>query len=843
MTKKVERFAFTLRDFRGKVKRCYNVVKTVPSAPKLTKKLTHHIYIVDESGSMYYAMRDLKVMIEKTMTVEEFKDSKMMVTLLGYSSKGDLAVYFSRVSIADVMAPGSAHVEAIRRLHARGMTCGSQAFEKALEFVTPGETTGISLHTDGYFNDRSASDEQREFDRLIEVCKKTHPNVFVNTVAHGSWADFKLLSKIANALSGKCVVAQDVKQVYKALHDTSALLAGQVEPAIDAELPDNADYQLFVSRAAGRVNGAAGDLVIQGIKPTDDRAIYHFKETVDEAVGLPLLDDVEPHVVAAFAQAQLAEGQLNTAKYALVTLRDPQLLGLHGRALTNKALSNMGSDLMAVVNGSLPLPTTRPASYGIESIKLSVLDLFDELEAQRNAFEVHMPSLWANYQRRGLKRLSGTWEEGKFVPAEYKQVPRKNGDYAQVRSFDIKRNAATINLLVSQPVRLVDLAGNEIDEVARVDLTDLRSYNNVTLVADGELNVTKLTVKFKKKHLFNTLSDLGVLTGVVRGDTFDPMRDYEIDFGGLPLIAFDQSFTNPSMAFRKVLFLKTIIGVVSACVRGSTESATYTSEQIVELKKFYMTPNLNFSPPSTVPYRDVKEAISTGLVDSYPRFAIEIGDTNILDAGKLHSANECLRRFFVSPTDAKAKIDFSMWADGANFARKELTSRTKITKVDEYMRPIFEELCGFSTGAIVAACEATGWKAGDDIHFAAAALVDTIGKRDKLSKETIAVVLDSIKRPCEIELERVYAEEITPLAFYIGATGLLPDSKDFEFVTMLTAEQLVEKYPNLNPDKDQREGLFFVVGDTVLSVAVTNELFSTPAGVEAAKQIQNEVSA
>ena len=42
----------------------------------------------------------------------------------------------------------------------------------------------------------------------------------------------------------------------------------------------------------------------------------------------------------------------------------------------------------------------------------------------------------------------------------------------------------------------------------------------------------------------------------------------------------------------------------------------------------------------------------------------------------------------------------------------------------------------------------------------------------------------------------------------------------------VTAEQLTAKYPDLSLSKDEQEGMFFELGDTILSVYAKNEYFS-----------------
>jgi hypothetical protein len=220
MTSTPQAFQFVTRDFFGNPVDYYVVEDHLPPAPVPQRQMSHHVVVVDVSGSMYGEISNTRSIIEKVMTVEEFANADQHVSLISYSSKGDVTVHFDHVPVKKVLATGSSYVEQIRSLRAKALTCASQAFELALSLVRKDETTAITLHTDGFFNDPTPLSEQRTFDALIERARPVR-NLFVNAVAYG-YADFPLLSKIANAVSGKAVRASSTKEVFEALHDTSA---------------------------------------------------------------------------------------------------------------------------------------------------------------------------------------------------------------------------------------------------------------------------------------------------------------------------------------------------------------------------------------------------------------------------------------------------------------------------------------------------------------------------------------------------------------------------------------------------------------------------------------------
>lgn len=94
----------------------------------------------------------------------------------------------------------------------------------------------------------------------------------------------------------------------------------------------------------------------------------------------------------------------------------------------------------------------------------------------------------------------------------------------------------------------------------------------------------------------------------------------------------------------------------------------------------------------------------------------------------------------------------------------------------------------------------------------------------KVNREEFVAALTTAKEKLEDYAEKVYREKISPLVFYIGSTGLLPDEMD---TLAQTADAIGAKYGNLQFSKDEQEGAFFEVGDTIISVYAKNEYYST----------------
>ena len=792
------------------------------------QQVSHHIIIVDRSGSMYYDLGDLKNTLLKILTLDEYRDSGMKVSLLSYSSQGDMTAHFEKVTVEQIMATGSPQQEAIRQLRVTGLTCISQALEYATNLVDDSELTCVTLHSDGFANDRSPTIERREIERITQLFA-AKPACFVNTIAYRQWSDFKLLSGISNACSGVCLQAAGIKQVYDALQSTAALLAGQVTPATSVEI-GAADYQVFVSTASGKILGSNADITVRGCKAEDDKTVIRYTE-VDEATynasSLPVCGDAAPlDPVYAFARTKLAEGGLNQSKYALVATRNETMINAYARSLTNSEIAQMSAGLEAALfikNGTDGHVFT--TSYGLDTSQTSVLELVNVLRQFAGDIQVDLKEMSSHYQRRGLKRIPGKrLEDGTLEEPRVKTAFRGDSQWAQVNAFEINRDSATINMRVCRGISLVanDGTNTVINDVAGVKLDSMESFNNYTIVGDGDLNLGHMVVKIGSKKAFRALSQVGAVSG-----DYDPTNVYTITFDGLPTINFDQTFA-PSIldgVFTEVIGLRTLSSALSAMMKS--QSDTFTGDQIAALKDVYVSSSLFFSPPTTNSYTDLEQALATGLVDTRLSYKVKIGSTDILHDGQTHSANKMLERFYtvtINGTPEKKPNLQMLWEDKVVIGRKTLSARTKIGPVDDAQKPIFDDLlCLEDNGSVATILEAAG--VGNLAATFKGFIAGSVGKDDAVE------AFSEARRAIDRKIADIYRAKVSPLVFYIGATGLIPD----EMATQaLPADALAERHPSLKLGKAEMEGTFFQIGDTILSVFVKGEYFTTDAGIQQA---------
>jgi len=837
---------FVLYDFAGKAREFYLVGRTPVPTPTPTPEVTEHIVVVDVSGSMCGVIHDTRAMVEKVFTLDEYNCETMKVSLISYSSRGDVSIHFERVSIADIMRTNSPELRQLRTLEARGMTCASQAFELALKIAEKATgTVGISLHTDGFFNDPSPMQEMRSIEAMIAKAAP-RKNLFVNTIAYG-WADYVAMSKISNAMSGKCVKCGTVKEVYDALHDTQALLAGRVAPSFTVPTA-GADYITATNVTQKKINGTTTDLTLKGGLATDEINVFRYNKISEEKFMSITAPMAQHGVIYAFARAKLAEGKLNEAKFALCSTMNATLLERHAKALTNTQLTAFGLDLEVAMFGNAPYAySTKPGLANSNALPLT--QLFQILNSYKEAFTVDLVALAHNYRRMGVKKIKGHWsyEEAEekfkaqglkgdelkaalqtamkaptFSPVDVSLIPTDDPADVRTGGFEFNNAEATVNLLLTRPAKLVE-NGKTVHSAGGVKLDKLSTFNNYTIVSGGDLNVKQLPVKISKLALFNELKATGMVAGI-----YSPTSLYLLDLAAQPGIAYDKKFLDlPADLTERMAVNKFLISLCDTLLKLRDDKAAkdtaaptgLTQEQEEALSALYLSPKLYFSPPMRNPYVSKEIAVKTGLLDFRTRYKIEVGDKDILSLSDVPSANKFFGRRFVGqrPGDKKpGAVDLSDAFDPTCTISVKDTAKLKLGAVDKLLFPLME-----------------AWVKGDLSKFDSYMGVPADARKfvDRTNLAQLQIAAKEIRETCVTLNEDDYSTYVRPLAFYIGSSGLIPDGMTFE---IMDSAALTARFPGL---EGSPSASYFVSGTTIISLYAESVEVLTEAGLAEVKRL------
>lgn len=207
-----------------------------------------------------------------------------------------------------------------------------------------------------------------------------------------------------------------------------------------------------------------------------------------------------------------------------------------------------------------------------------------------------------------------------------------------------------------------------------------------------------------------------------------------------------------------------------------------------------------------------------------------IGTPDITNLSKLYSGNEYLqRRFVVTDKEGnvlpKPTLAF-IHEDTHRIAYKKLTAATKLTKVDELTMPIYEAFLGLTLPNDL---NSVLNDAGVDVPDRET-LYNAI--RKNLPHDERVVIFKRIGGLVDRAIENLYRTHILPVVFYIGSSGLLPDSMNSK---AMTPDEVSTAHPGIKLDKKERDnGVFYdLPGGLLLTLTLTSEAFSvTPPSAE-----------
>ena len=799
---------------RGEGGRCFEVTWSAETASAqaegaLAPQVAHHVMIVDRSSSMMEVIEDLKHTLKKLLVLDEFRDARLKVSLISYSSFGDLKVHFERVEVREVMRAGSGSAASLDGLKAWGLTSPAQAVEAAIALTRDDELTAISLHSDGFADDPSYAEERARLEALV-LSLSDHPVTF-NTVAHTARCDVALLSTLAHLGSGVCVVAEDLQALYAALRSTSALMT---RPHLAPFTITGEGVWALRSSADARVVCGEGARVVRGVSAEGTRALVRLVPLSEEAFDALACEEIAPEsargreALLSYARACLALGRLSLAKQALYATRDEALLRDHRRALTPIELAAFARDLEgALLGGDLGArPTAAPQPQAV-----SLLEVLEALHAHAQQVRLIPEALSAHYQRRSLRMTPGVRdEEGVLHAPDYSE--RVVEGEVRFHGVDLSRMSASVSLLTSSPISLVNARGEALLEVEGVPLSGLRRFRSYSVVSDGLLNLPSLSLRAEGPELFNALRALGVLEGGAEGEAHDPARVHTLNLAALPLAPAPREWLSAGLSSRLAL-ARALVSALDALTAG--RSARYSAAQLKALRAVGVSERLYVNLPQVPDYDDLDEARLDGRVDSMSRYVVHLGDEEVTSLTRLPSANAFFKAQYVVTRDA-ALLESPQLSD--LYEGVTLTHRltTKDTPTRRLLKPLFDDLLGLSGGAEVL----RDVLADLDVPAPLSARLCDLAARGVWELGVFEQAMEHASRG----LDALYARHLSPLIFYMGCTGALPH--DLE-ARALTPQELLERRPQLKLTRAEEEATFFVLADgQLLSVYTEEVLFS-----------------
>lgn len=747
--------------------------------PSVSPEVTHHVMVVDRSGSMWGDIEKLKQSVEQALAVESFQNEQVLTTLISFSTHGDCTLHWSKVPVDKVTDLSEPYVKILRGIRATALTGISQALNMALDHIDPNQTTGLTLFTDGYANSPSAYSENKALDAFVRKAAEA-PGLFMNCIGYRDWCDWPRMNAMTNALSGKTVKARSFKDVLDAMKDTQALLSGKVCPAIQVEAASDDRMLVAVNRTTGQVNATFGNLALRGVGSDDQVDLYAVAKaevTYNIPRGTKVIGKDEAYLFGALATAYTNQADIRSAKELLFASGNKTLWESHQSAITPSSLSVMLEDFST---------WTRAANNDAYEMGRNVrpkYDLFDLAQVLNKlpprSVGLVTSEFYEGYRRRSIKRVPGTREEdGTITPANAELVPKDGRVY--IRGVDFNTSDASVQLGTECAVDLKSLKTGEIvREVEFINLDNLKDYRSYTMVSSGERNVERVPVEVYTKQAWDALTPFMIPSEAAE---FKAGKRVRIELRRFRMEAEEAPNADEILASvgRRLHAAAALKGYSAMQDKGA--ASPFTSEQVTALKEVHLSPALYFSAPTHTHYDDKDAAVAKGEIDSFTRYRVFFGTTEVLSEKQLKSGNAfCARRYKVTDTDGnevkKPKLD--TYLQGASYAVKPLSPRAKETAADRVMNEVFDEIL----------------LASDRIDN------DEITRRLKETKKIVGQVNTLLQ----------------PLVMEIGCTGLLP--RDLEgSMTRYEPEDFAAKF-DVKLGKAEQEGIYFVA-DNGLVISV-----------------------
>jgi len=457
--------------------------------------------------------------------------------------------------------------------------------------------------------------------------------------------------------------------------------------------------------------------------------IYSFKE-INKTTFDSLTDEEELSrtLILAFSRVLYSLGELYLARDTLNRCGDRVLMSRFKDASTTKEIIVAIDHIDAFLLKRRPnMPFVKNPGQ-VPSCDLNTL--FKEMK--KACAKVDIVQLNKIYLRKSPSKKYGSLDpEGNFIPCSFetRSVTREWADFI---NHEFTRNGE-FNISLKENVSLFDkILNQEVLVVGGITL-NLNSYKSYNLYDKEGCRIKTLLVRVDNKYL----DEFELKTGL-NSDFFEegPHTDhfmFEINIEDTPIISdIVYADTDPKRLIALTITTDFLRGLLK-----ENKPSVYTQEQLDELAKYYITPSMNFSPPS----------ITDKSITTPNSTKIDFGskELNVL-TGNFKSGNFYLDRRF--KVDGVEKLSLPMLLE-SNFNMYSLTEKVlgakfKVDSAESLVIGVYKYLFNLSEDKGIL---------GEYIEDR---LKDALLKRD-------LVVLNNIQKEYNKELDSLYENTYIPI--------------------------------------------------------------------------------
>lgn len=450
----------------------------------------------------------------------------------------------------------------------------------------------------------------------------------------------------------------------------------QEEPIIDSKLAIVGEREYKVCLSDNLVLGSNQDFYYLSAQ---NPKLYSFKKinktTYDSLTGE---EDVNQTLTLAFSRVLYSLGELYDARDLLIRGLDRVLISRFKEATTTKEVIVAIDHLDAFLLKRKPTMPFVKNPGQIPSCDL--VTLFSEMKKAKAKVDIIQVN--KIYQRKSPSKKYGTLNDaGEFVPCPY-ATRSTTKEWANFVNAEFTYNGE-FNIALKENIELYDVYTNEpIKEIGGISL-NLQSYKSYNLYDIEGCRIKTLLVRVDN----NFLDEFEEKTGL-NYDFFEegPHTDhfmFEVNVEDTPILS-QEMYADPHTSHPKLLISLVIMNDFLRGLLKETPTSIYTPDQIDELKKYYITPSMNFSPPS----------ITESPIDKpLPTYKVDFGSKtlNVL-TNKFKSGNFYFDRRFTLPEKEKLNLAMVLENDLLSIKEKTLSARFKVDDAEIIVTELYKYL-------------------------------------------------------------------------------------------------------------------------------------------------------
>lgn len=524
---------------------------------------THHIFIIDCSGSMYSALGEIRRdMCNKLSTLLKPGDS---VTLMWFSSRREYGVI-----LEDYRINGSVNIEKARQLinqHlvSRGLTAFVDPLVEAKQLIDRVNTNNKDMLHSLFFLTDGCDNQYSRADILKAVTSLKDRVSNATMVEYGWYCNRKLMMEMATEFGG-------THQHSKDFQDYEPLIQRQFTQSVTAKRSYMELQAAPIGETAFTVDNGA--ITVHKIEkggvfmPVDDATLLFF--FTDKAAGKVV--DVKANMLPVeyvgglYAAMNIASKNLDVDLVAdlLKYVGDARLISQSANTFGTQKITELETEFEhAALNENLRYSLGYDPSLAPKEDAFCFFDMLDELQSsdENKWYPRHE---WFQYERTGKKMVSAATnlnegEKKKLAEAQATgdlkkiKAAMEEIEAGKVEELEFKFaeenpsspfshlvwNGTRANLNVQVTYKgHVEVPKNKFGIPAQFETVIVRNY---TLVKDGIIHTYVLPVSLCEDTFYKLQRE-----GMLEGEAYEPGRIYKLDFSSLPVINRNMAKKRPS---------------------------------------------------------------------------------------------------------------------------------------------------------------------------------------------------------------------------------------------------------------------------------------------------------